>query len=143
MNTHDAWDDCWGQTTPDGFCGVGAPGEVPDFMVWGDSHADAAMPAFKDLAGTYKVTGWFASYGGCPPLLTVYRIDRPARHKCKQFNDTVAKLIIESGIKTVFLISRWTVYSDGHNEDGPQSGKRTLIASADHAPIFIGDPSFE
>lgn len=114
-------------------CVLGPEDGTPEFMLWGDSHADAVMPAFKDLAEEYKVTGWFASYGGCPPLLTVYRLDRPARHKCKQFNDTVAKLIADGGIKTVFLVSRWTVYSDGHNEDGPQSGKRTLIASASHS----------
>ncbi len=114
-------------------CLMGPADKAPGFMVWGDSHADALMPAFKDLAVEHNVAGWFVSYGGCPPLLTVYRLDQPARHKCRQFNDTAARLIVENGIRTVFLISRWTVYSDGHNEEGPQSGKRTLIASAAHS----------
>ncbi|MEM7429289.1 MAG: acyltransferase family protein [Pseudomonadota bacterium] len=113
-------------------CVLGPADGKPSFMVWGDSHADALMPAFKDLATKHGVSGWFASYGGCPPLLTVYRLDRPASHKCRQFNEAAVKLIAENGIRTVFLISRWTVYSDGHNEDGPQSGRRTLIASASH-----------
>jgi len=112
-------------------CPLGPAGK-PQFLLWGDSHADALMPAFKALAEKHQISGWFASYGGCPPLRSVYRLDQPARHKCKAFNDAVARLIAENKIKTVFLVSRWTVYSDGHNEDGPQSGKRTLIASSNH-----------
>ncbi len=113
-------------------CRFGPAEGAPKFMVWGDSHADATMPAFTKLAERYKVPGWFASYGGCPPLLTAFRIDRTRRHLCPQFNDTVAKLIADNEIKTVFLISRWTIYSDGHNDDGPQSTKRTFIGSASH-----------
>ena len=113
-------------------CRFGPDEGDPQFMVWGDSHADAIMPAFTALAERYKVPGWFASYGGCPPLLTAYRIDRTRRHQCRAFNDTVAKLIADNKIKTVFLVSRWTVYSDGNNEDGPQSTKRTFIGSASH-----------
>lgn len=113
-------------------CRFGPEEGPPKFIVWGDSHADAAMPAFTQLAERFKVPGWFASYGGCPPLLSVYRIDRTRRHQCLQFNDTVAKLIADNGIKTVFLVARWTVYSDGLNVEGPQSTKRTFIGSANH-----------
>ena len=90
------------------------------------------MPAFKALAEEYRINGWIASYGGCPPLTTVYRLDRPRRHKCRQFNDTVMQLISDSNIKVVFLVSRWSLYTEGHDPKGPQSGKTNFIGSENH-----------
>lgn len=113
-------------------CRFGPEEGAPKFMVWGDSHADAFMPAFTALAQHYKVPGWFASYGGCPPLLSAFRVDRTRRHQCRQFNDTVAKLIAENDIKTVFLIARWTLYSDGLSNDDPRATKRIFIGTDTH-----------
>ncbi|CAN0484590.1 unnamed protein product, partial [Discosporangium mesarthrocarpum] len=41
-------------------CRFGPAEGPPKFIVWGDSHADAIMPAFTQLAERYKIPGWFA-----------------------------------------------------------------------------------
>lgn len=101
----------------DQLCYLGSGlGGKPEFIVWGDSHAAALMPAFKSLAEEFKLPGWFASYTGCPPLIGVSRADKPSNHLCKAFNDAMFDVIQRSKLKKVVLVARWSVYSDGWAE---------------------------
>jgi peptidoglycan/LPS O-acetylase OafA/YrhL len=91
-------------------CLLGAAGRaVPSFVVWGDSHADALMPMFDELAHRFGVAGLYLGRIGCPPLLGV---DRPGTDfNCRSFNEAARHAIVESGARTVILVARWSHYS--------------------------------
>jgi len=86
--------------------------DPPDFVVWGDSHAEAVAPAFKALANETGSAGWLATHPGCAPLLGVVRLSRDASG-CDKFNDSVISAIERSHIRTVFLVARWEVNALG------------------------------
>jgi hypothetical protein len=92
---------------------------TPDFILWGDSHAESLAPAFDSLAKGSATLGWVASYPACLPLLEVRRVDTPG---CPEFNAAIVSLIESKDIKTVVLAGRWAVpslgLSDGELEDG-------------------------
>lgn len=113
-------------------CLFGEESKAPDFFVWGDSHSIALFPAFEAAAQKYGQTGAIASYGGCPPLMSVTRLDKRKEHLCLQFNALVTKYLSSHKPRTVFLVARWPLYSDGHNPSGPQAGKITFIGSENH-----------
>ena len=90
-------------------CVIGSPTAAPSFLLWGDSHADAMMPAIDAAAAAQGKAGYFASNANCAPLLGVPRPDRP---DCQPFNDGVLRLARDPNIGLVFLVSRWAIYTD-------------------------------
>lgn len=115
-------DICFGLTAHDvrhgRLCRIGSTnvGE-PSFLLWGDSHADALLPAVQKVAREHDRAGLFAGTDSCAPLLGVVRPDMP---KCKPFNDAVAKVALRPQIKEVILDARWSknAYGDARGE-GP------------------------
>jgi hypothetical protein len=89
-------------------CTLGGSKDTVQFLVWGDSHAVALMPAFEMLASRHRVTGRIASYTGCPPLLGIRRADRDLTHECSEFNAAVASYIRTNRIADVVLVARWS-----------------------------------
>jgi peptidoglycan/LPS O-acetylase OafA/YrhL len=86
-----------------------------DFVVWGDSHADAIAPAFRALANETGTAGWLVTLPGCAPLLGVVRISR-GTSGCDRFNDVVISAIEKYNIRTVFLAGRWEVNALGRTD---------------------------
>lgn len=93
-------------------CRFGAGRKIkPSFLLWGDSHADAVLPAVRDLARKAGKEGFFAGQPSCAPLLGVWR---PSAHNCKRFNDRVIAFVRRHPeIKTVILEARWAKNADG------------------------------
>ncbi|HEY8948830.1 MAG TPA: acyltransferase family protein [Rhizomicrobium sp.] len=103
-------DICFGLTAHDvrrgRLCRIGSTQtEEPSFILWGDSHADALLPAVQKVAQQNGRAGLFAGTDSCAPLLGVVRPDAP---RCKPFNDAVAKLATKSTIREVILDARWS-----------------------------------
>ncbi|MEZ5902034.1 MAG: acyltransferase family protein [Alphaproteobacteria bacterium] len=100
-------------------CVFGNQSKAPSFIVWGDSHAGAFMPAFDTIGKETGRAGILASSSGCPPLLeiTLARDEKP--HKCIEFNNTILSTIKDGD--TVFLVARWTYYTHKSliNHEGP------------------------
>lgn len=88
------------------FCILGDKKQgAPDFIVWGDSHADMLMPMLKKLAEEKGVYGWYASYSGCKPFL---RTGSDKKNKgCYEFNKAMHKVLEETNIKNVILAGYW------------------------------------
>ena len=87
-------------------CRIGSmKAETPSFILWGDSHADALLPAVQQVAQQNGRAGLFAGTDSCAPLLGVVRPDAP---KCKPFNDAVARLATKPAIREVILDARWS-----------------------------------
>lgn len=112
--------DCFGLPLKDvnatRLCRFGASrGIVPSFILWGDSHADAILPAVRDVAKKNGREGYFAGQPSCAPLLGVARPDTPY---CYAFNNKVLAIIkAHPELKIVILMARW-----GKNADGKAYG---------------------
>ena len=89
------------------YCKIGVPGR-PQFIVWGDSHAAAMLPAFQRAARKLGLSGILAAQSACAPLLGVHRTDDP-HALCAQFNQQVLDDIRSRHIRTVFLVARWGI----------------------------------
>jgi len=101
------------------FCLLGpAVTPSPQFVVWGDSHAAALAPAFRELAQETGSTGWLAADPGCSPLLGVVRVSR-ITFRCDQFNDAVVSAIERFNVANVFLVGRWNITLEESENRGP------------------------
>jgi peptidoglycan/LPS O-acetylase OafA/YrhL len=110
---------CFGMTGADvragRLCRIGdLSAKTPSFVLWGDSHAGAILPAVDAVARREHRAGIFAATDSCPPLLGV---TRPDAWKCKGFNDAVIALALRPAIKDVILDARW-----GKNAEGTSYG---------------------
>ena len=84
-----------------------------DFAIFGDSHARALIPMFIQVNKIYKKS--FVYNHGCPPLIGVHILNEPAfGDTCYEINKKRISYIQEHpNIKKVFLIARWTRYTNG------------------------------
>ncbi|HEY1962886.1 MAG TPA: acyltransferase family protein, partial [Rhizomicrobium sp.] len=119
--------ECFGLTAQDvragRLCQIGAKVEEASFILWGDSHADALIPAVQSLAQRQGRTGLFAGTDSCPPLLGVKRADTT---KCEAFNDAVAKIATSRAIREVILEARWAKNAEG-SSFGPEAQPRIRL----------------
>jgi len=93
-------------------CIIGAAGARPSFLLWGDSHADAVLPAVEAAAKKAGRAGLFIGHGRCPPLLGVTLADE-SDDLCAHLNDDTLRIAQQDGIATVILAARWAYYDRG------------------------------
>ena len=122
---------------PDQLCvfGTGAAGS-PLIVLWGDSHANALIPAARQLAETHGVRLMQASFSSCPPLLGVSVARTPAAHSCREFNDMVLHEIDVRGVRRVILAAYWVRYLGATEEPGLS---RTVDIYSDPADLDASD----
>jgi peptidoglycan/LPS O-acetylase OafA/YrhL len=98
----------------DWYCRLGNDTAPPDFAVVGDSHALSLLELFDGVAREQGRGGVFAGASGCPPLLEVHalREDQQERN-CHALNQRIFALVQARKIRQVFLVARWTYYTDG------------------------------
>ncbi len=89
--------------TQGGLCSFGAPNAAPTFLLWGDSHADAMLPAVLLAAREAGKAGLVAAHGHCAPLVGATVADPD----CRPFNDAVLKIALQKNIAVVLLDARW------------------------------------
>lgn len=82
------------------------PDEV-DFILWGDSHADAAMPAFDTFSKETNQTGLFFGTPGCAPLFATSTAitDDPS---CLEELEKVIEYNTNHPSTTIYIVSEWT-----------------------------------
>ena len=102
-------DICFGMVARDvrdgRLCRIGSTStQTPSFILWGDSHADALLPAVERVAEQHGRAGLFAGTNSCAPLLGVKRTDSA---KCAPFNNAVSALALNKNITEVILDARW------------------------------------
>jgi hypothetical protein len=115
-------------------CRIGTPRDVrPSFLLWGDSHADAILPAVEHEAQKKGLRGYFAGESSCAPLLGVFRPDTP---RCKAFNDKILQLALRPEIRTVILEARWGKNADGraYGDEGNGFVRLSDDISKSHRP---------
>lgn len=113
-NFHELWDDCWGKV--DDYCRIGAAGDgPPDYIVWGDSMANSALPAFDAYGKATGKRGAIMTTAACAPLPDISR-EYGGRDICIDFNTEVRDLLRDAPATEVFLMARWTYYAEGYED---------------------------
>lgn len=93
-------------------CAVGdLKRERYDFAILGDSHAAAMAVAIGERAQQLGLKGLVLLREGCAGLAGVSYAIQVNAH-CKDFMDFAVGRIAEDGIRTVLLVSRWSLYAD-------------------------------
>jgi peptidoglycan/LPS O-acetylase OafA/YrhL len=118
---------CFGMTAADArerrLCTIGAKGVAPSFILWGDSHADAILPAVSQAAARAGRAGLFAGGEACPPLLGV----TTPMPDCRAFNDAVMARAKDAHIREVILESRWAKYAEGTAYGAEPKGRVVVL----------------
>lgn len=88
---------------------IGASNNNPIFILWGDSHAAALIPAISEKSSQYRVSGFVTFHSSCPPVIGIDRVDRNFNEP--RFNQSVINFIrYHQEIKTVILAAYWEEY---------------------------------
>jgi peptidoglycan/LPS O-acetylase OafA/YrhL len=82
---------------------IGAPGEEPSFLLWGDSHAASLLPGVESLAGEYGLSGLFYAKSGCLPWFGPPNRGLEANSACDAFNAKVPELLADGKIRHVLM----------------------------------------
>jgi len=117
----------------------GAPSST--IAVFGDSHAQAILPALDAYAASNNATVIKSGLPGCPPLLDTYIWGGPLTiGTCHATARAQARFVAENDIDTVILVARWSVYS--HGEYNPADN--LIFLTEEPAPASWGiDSSHE
>lgn len=123
--------ECFNNWPGDDLCRFPAsiPGtRAPEFLLWGDSHADAIMPGVGEAAERAGVSGVFAGKSACPPLRGVDRADKGRRHGCARFNEAVLEYLRKhESISVVILAARWALAAEAERAPGEGGNPAYLI----------------
>lgn len=96
------------------FCAIGNTLEKPSIAVFGDSHSMALLPAFNAAGKDLGLSLVHIGLGGCPPLMNVDIINGNYRFGvCSNLAKRGYEYVVKNGIKKVFLVARWSLYTDG------------------------------
>jgi peptidoglycan/LPS O-acetylase OafA/YrhL len=93
-------------------CLVGLRGS-PTFLLWGDSHAAALLPAVDEAAKRTGRSGIFYGYNLCPAFAGAApaKLAPRGRSECEARNKEILAHISE-GVDTIVLAGFWPEYSD-------------------------------
>jgi peptidoglycan/LPS O-acetylase OafA/YrhL len=121
-------------------CRFGATAaDAPRALLWGDSHALALLPAFKQLARERSIDLYFVSGNSCRPLLGVVSVRMSVRQQqqCTSFTAAVTQAIDVLKPRTVILAGFW-IYPDAdftpadpNGVDGIDGFHQALLSTLD------------
>ncbi len=125
---NEKWELCWYQNSGDDICEFGELnlGQRP-ILLWGDSMANSALPAFESLAELRQTSGTIYATPSCPPLLGVVR-DVSNASTCLEMNSNVLETLKSARPTDVYLFARWPHYAEGvHSNMWGDPGKVGFI----------------
>lgn len=132
---------CHGARSPAEFCRFGdVEGQGGSWLLWGDSHAAALLPAIDAVSREHDTVLDLASEPACAPLPGLVRSDRDPNEteRCLDFTEAVERYIIDSReYDTVILHARWPLYVEGSRKLSDE-GAPIILAHAE-ASQFAGD----
>jgi hypothetical protein len=117
-------------------CVYGAPDIVPQYAIWGDSHAVELVTGLGEIAGEHGQAILQISYSDCPPS---FGEEALSGVRCRNHNNAVfRKLVADSSKKLIFLNSR---YREKLSEDGFRAVVEGLLAAGKRIAIIYPFPS--
>jgi len=107
---------------------IGMNNIEPSFILWGDSHARALIPAIVFQANHNGLSGFVGTRNDHPPLLgmdvTTDNMTVTCHH---EYNDKVISFIVSHPeIKTVILSAIWEFYAKGYHFNKRLGGTYTI-----------------
>jgi peptidoglycan/LPS O-acetylase OafA/YrhL len=120
------------QETPPAACLLGDPAARGEVLVWGDSHADAAVPGVLAWAQAHGLRLLQATRSGCPPLTDAFVLvdGRNLDPGCRRFDGKVLAMAKSPAVRLVVLSARWPMYM---NAKPPMGGYDPPMALVDAA----------
>lgn len=109
-------------------------------LVWGDSFSNSWMPAFLNQISKQKTRVIQISHAACPPIFGVVRVDESFASKwCNtgQLQKEVAINLDKMELAKVFLIARWSLYTEGLFRDGVLVEKPFIYDPSDKSPTRV------
>lgn len=107
-------------------CIVGDELEHPNWILYGDSHANALASAFGDALRMRGKSGWFVFQSGCLPVMN------SGNANCREFNRRVERFIsTHTKVRNVAIASTWRQSMESGYTDTAGSlvkGERALDA---------------
>lgn len=97
------------------FCRLGSENyKAPSFAVFGDSHANALNPVFDKIGKELGISYVHHGLGACLPLLGI-DVSKGNWDKgiCQSIAEEQFQFVKENKIKKVFLVGRWSLYTQG------------------------------
>ena len=105
----------------DWFCNLGEVNSPIEYFAYGDSHARHLIPALEEFAIESKLRIQLTGASGCPSLLGIQSMRNESdieKYNCKELNERIFNYVKTSGIKSVILVNRWTLYTDSASPPG-------------------------
>lgn len=100
----------------------GARNVTPDIAVWGDSHARALLPVLDEMAKQRGRALKHFGMNGVPPVVGATPSDVGNPQKTSEYSArTLAMLPRDPSLRTIILISRWSLPSQSHHDGGSGS----------------------
>lgn len=126
--------DCHDRTPSQGLCVIGADIDEfevssgnADFLIWGDSHADALAPAAQQAAQSIGARVAIATSTACIPVARLGREGGKFNAQCEAFNDGIVEILTETDrYPTVILSARWAFSAEGTRYGEEEGGDVSL-----------------
>jgi hypothetical protein len=102
------------QNRSDWLCRLGKENKETSFFVFGDSHSLSFFNSLDEISNKKNITGAYTGISGCIPFLGIYALRKDQIDKnCNALNKRVFEYVKNNQIKKIYLIARWTYYTDG------------------------------
>ena len=113
-------------------CQIGAADAPESFLVWGDSHGRSLLPGLNEAMKLLDRRGRFVGIPGCLTLLGISRTNDPFPGLCFPLGDHVLTILDQNPeIRTVYLVSRWSIYAQGTRFEHSPTARRTTVVDAE------------
>lgn len=113
-------------------CRLGASGAPETVLVWGDSHGRSLLPGLDLALKELDRGGRFIGIPGCLTLLGISRTNDPFPGLCFPLGDEVLATLDENPqIRSVYLVSRWSVYAQGTRFEHSPTAPQTTVVDAE------------
>ncbi len=81
------------------------------FLVWGDSHAQAALPAFGELANERGIKGYYVTHAATAPVCgAFFPSNYGLNDKVLSLGDALVEFVRSERIPDIFLVAYWSLY---------------------------------
>jgi hypothetical protein len=96
---------------------LGAGGDRPESLLWGESHAKVLLPGLE-LACATNHTGMVAAvHDGAPPVAgLLHAVERMGPDRFLLYSDKVIESAVRLGVRKVILAGYWEAYAEGRTE---------------------------
>ncbi len=101
------------------FCKFGDHHVKATVAIFGDSHSHPLRPVFDEIGRERKIAFIHNGIAGCPPLVNTYIVNSNYPPElCYDLVKNQVEFVRANGIRDVFLVARWSLYTDGSYRKG-------------------------